>query len=732
MNAPAAPINGGGDRSPRSLSSTPAREAHGSSPKIGTGTADRIRVSMFERLTAPNDPKHTTAAAVLALVGTGTIKQDGDLKAEVERIRRAPDKDTRNDRKRRLPLVAWSGTFDRRANDAMREHSGLLCLDVDNVPADALAGERARIEADPHTFACFLSPSGNGLKVLVRCGTDKEGHRRAYAAAVDHYGGPYMDKGTNDPARACFLSFDPDLYVNEDAAVFTVPASAPAPAATPPATPPAASAPPAAPVLTDADIDAIAKRTVKRMAPDPIPSGTVLSGLLEKIAPVDFRQKAGLAPDAKVKQAQQLVCIIWEVLEKGEANGWGLCYSGANTFAYNGRHWEGVDERKLRQFLGDAAARMGVAPVDAAGADFQERLFRQFMAAAHPPDPGHARGKVLVNLLNGTLEISAARLRLRPARSGDFLTHVLPFAFDPKATAPMWQKFLDRVQPDPTRQQVLAEAVANVFIDPKVLKLEKVPLLHGSGANGKSVFCDVVTAMLGEENVTAYSLGELTDEKGYHRAALEGKLLNLAAENGGKMSPEILKTMASGEPLSCRHPGGRAFMLRRYPRLMFSTNVLPHNVEHTDGFFRRFLVIPFDVTIPEEERDRELAARIIESELPGILNWTMAGFRRLLKQKSFTRSQAVDDALRAFRVNTDSVRSFMEEEGYRPSVDHHRPMQDVFQVYRAWCRDGGLHPVGSKQFRPRLESAGFRVARTGGVRVVWLEKSTGDDEPAPF
>lgn len=64
---------------------------------------------------------------------------------------------------------------------------------------------------------------------------------------------------------------------------------------------------------------------------------------------------------------------------------------------------------------------------------------------------------------------------------------------------------------------------------------------------------------------------------------------------------------------------------------MFSSNVLPREVEHTEGFFRRFLILEFDQTIPPERQNPNLAKEIIETELPGIFNWVVAGHQRLLR-----------------------------------------------------------------------------------------------------
>jgi putative DNA primase/helicase len=72
-----------------------------------------------------------------------------------------------------------------------------------------------------------------------------------------------------------------------------------------------------------------------------------------------------------------------------------------------------------------------------------------------------------------------------------------------------------------------------------------------------------------------------------------------------------------------------------YAKLIFNCNELPKDVEQTEAYFRRFLIIPFNVTIPEHEQDKELAKKIIDNELSGVFNWVLSGLKRLLMQQRF-------------------------------------------------------------------------------------------------
>lgn len=137
--------------------------------------------------------------------------------------------------------------------------------------------------------------------------------------------------------------------------------------------------------------------------------------------------------------------------------------------------------------------------------------------------------------------------------------------------------------PEEKSQHMLSEYLGYVFIQPTTLKLEKTLLLYGSGANGKSVFFEIVNALLGAENVSSYSLQSLTNDNGYFRAKLADKLVNYASEIKGNLQTAIFKQLVSGEPVEARLP----FSLTKYANLIFNCNELPKDIEHTNAYFRR-------------------------------------------------------------------------------------------------------------------------------------------------
>lgn len=259
--------------------------------------------------------------------------------------------------------------------------------------------------------------------------------------------------------------------------------------------------------------------------------------------------------------------------------------------------------------------------------------------------------------MNGTFEITDKPI-LRAFDALDFIRYQLPFEYDRSATAPKFMAYLDKVLPETDKQKVLAEFLGYVFVPQSYLKLEKALFLYGGGANGKSVFYEIMKALLGPHNTSEFTLQSLTDTTGYYRALIADKLVNYASEISGKLEGTKFKSLASGEPMEARLPYGQPMIIEDYAKLIFNTNELPKDVEFNNAFFRRFIIIPFEVTIPKNEQNKSLHNEIINDELPGVFNWVLDGLQRLLSQKGFSKSPSIDRALEEFRTESDTVKRF--------------------------------------------------------------------------
>lgn len=426
----------------------------------------------------------------------------------------------------------------------------------------------------------------------------------------------------------------------------------------------------------------------------------------------------------KLNLKHYLVLTIENALLLAEKNRWGLCKNHDFIYLFNGTFWADIDKETFQKFLGEAAEQMGVAKFSARFYQFREQLFKQFLATAYLPTPESNKNTVLINLLNGTFEISSKGTELRPFDRSDFITYQLPFEYNSQAKAPLFEAYLNKVLPDTERQRVLAEYLGFVFIKhgSNALKEEKALILYGTGANGKSVFFEVVNALLGNENVSSYSLQSLTNDNGYFRAKLANKLVNYASEINGNLEASIFKQLVSGEPVEARLPYGQPFILKQYAKLIFNCNELPKDVEHTNAYFRRFLIIPFDVTIPPHEQDKNLHNKIIESELSGVFNWVLEGLNRLLEQRRFSDCEAAQKAVEQYRTESDSVQMFLNEYGYKVSPLNEIPLKEIFNEYRTYCIESGFKVCSVRTLADRLRNSGYQTERKGYGTAVNAEK----------
>ena len=447
-------------------------------------------------------------------------------------------------------------------------------------------------------------------------------------------------------------------------------------------------------------------------------STQLLGAILAATGIVDFNKICNKTKG--VAFAEYSIVAIKQLLAAARYRGWDLGYKNGQFFGYNGASWWEYDKTAINWLLYSGAMKMGV-PWKVLETKFCEMILEHFKVEAiiHPNDDWTSKDHVLVNFENGTYEITTSKRGLREFNSRDNLHYQLPFSYDLNATAPLFNKFLDEVLPDKESQAVLAEFIGYVFT--KTLKIEKVLLLYGSGANGKSVFFEVINALLGRYNCSTYTLFSLTDEKGYARAKIANKLVNYCSEISSKMDTELFKMLASGEPIEARLPYQDPCNMEGYAKLIFNCNSLPKEVENNNAFFRRFLIIPFTQTIPEDKQDKELPRKIIASELPGVFNWVMDGLDRLLAQKKFSACSISAEAVEKYRKESDSVQVFLDEFNYTKSDTEYVKQYELHENYAKYCRRAGLMPLGIIKFGQRCEALGIHRKKLNIGMAVYLK-----------
>ena len=230
-----------------------------------------------------------------------------------------------------------------------------------------------------------------------------------------------------------------------------------------------------------------------------------------------------------------------------------------------------------------------------------------------------------------------------------------------------------------------------------------------------------MNALLGEENISNFPLSNLLEE--HNRALIAYKLLNYGSEINATRTRDEFKNLVSTEPIQARLKYGNSFTMENYAKLAFNCNELPKDFDHQNAYFRRLLIIPFRVTIPENKQDKTLANKIIENELAGVFNWIIDGLKRLLKTEKFTESTIVKETLETYKRESDSVACFIGENSYKPSAESYVLLKTLYAEYRAFCVDDGASALKKSNFKRRLEANGFQVVQMNNGNRVYLEVS---------
>ena len=149
------------------------------------------------------------------------IKQGKSIEI-IKRVREAPTKKEADAIKQELPCILFSGEFAQRNGNGLIKHSGLMCVDFDKYENDeVMLQHRAMLEQNPHFILLFTSPSGNGIKGVVRIPeATKETHPKYFKAFQEKFDFDYWDKSCSNVDRVCYESYDPEIYVNNDAIIF--------------------------------------------------------------------------------------------------------------------------------------------------------------------------------------------------------------------------------------------------------------------------------------------------------------------------------------------------------------------------------------------------------------------------------------------------------------------------------------------------------------------------------
>ena len=324
-----------------------------------------------------------------------------------------------------------------------------------------------------------------------------------------------------------------------------------------------------------------------------------------------------------------------------------------------------------------------------------------------------------IPMKNGILDLNrlmaGSKNPLVPHTPDFFSTSCLSFDFDLKAQCPTWKKFLKEVLPNSELRLFLQQWFGyNLVFD---TKQHKFVLLVGEGANGKTVVCTVMRALLGNENVSAVGLEQFNPQRTFPIAAMVGKLANIVEEIGEveKVAEGLLKDFVSGGVMTIERKHKDAFETQATARLTFSTNVMPRFRDRSSGLWRRMIPIPFEIQILDHaKQDKRLVDTdwwIASGELRGIFNWAIHGLMMLNEQGYFTEPKLSRELRDEIKADANPAAIFLSD-NYMEKKNGSISCTKLYEEYARWMGIQGSKSLGQGQFSKEVRKSFPNVEQT--------------------
>jgi putative DNA primase/helicase len=340
----------------------------------------------------------------------------------------------------------------------------------------------------------------------------------------------------------------------------------------------------------------------------------------------------------------------------------------------------------------------------------------------------------VINCANGEVWIGPdGAVELRPHRPESHLRHCLDVTYDPDAACPKYDKAVREIFAKADKPAAMVRHFNELFgyiIQPK-RNVPAIVILSGGGDNGKTVLIRTVTRLLGTDLVHAQRVEDL-DKSRFAIGSLFGKYLFVDDDvrAGARLPDGMLKTISEAKEVTgeLKYHASFNFVVRTVPVLL--CNNIPSVADLSHGMRRRLMVLPFDRTFSEDEKDPDLFERIWADELPGVLNQALAGYKRLLERgTSFKLPKAVKQATMAWLQQANPLPAFIQAHCVTEAQGRCR-VKDFYASYSAWTRDMGYTLTQTQQTVTRnLAHLGFGVKRTNqGMAVLGLVLADGSDD----
>jgi len=333
---------------------------------------------------------------------------------------------------------------------------------------------------------------------------------------------------------------------------------------------------------------------------------------------------------------------------------------------------------------------------------------------------------------NGGLPTEGDYIGFKPHDRTDLITKLAPVDYDPKAPATAYDDFLAFVQPDPNVRRFLHQWGGLSFTGD--VGEQKLSFFYGKGKNGKSTLVDAWAHVAGDYGETVPIETFLDQGRGRNAGAATPDLAILPGvrflrtsepEKGAKLAEALIKLATGGEAIQARHLNKDYFKFYPQFKLTISGNYRPKIDGTDDGIWRRMMLIPWGVTVPEERRDKHLIDKL-KREGSGILNRILDGLREWLDTGLMVPEKVVE-ATETYRSDSDPLGRFLDV-CTASAMGQRVQSSELYRLFCAWAKVNGEREWSSTGFGRALRDRGLTSKQSN---VIWwldlkLTKSESD------
>jgi putative DNA primase/helicase len=319
----------------------------------------------------------------------------------------------------------------------------------------------------------------------------------------------------------------------------------------------------------------------------------------------------------------------------------------------------------------------------------------------------------LLNTPGGIVDLRAGVLR--PAEREDYCTKITAVA--PGGPLKLWLSFLERITDRRVELQQFMQRMCGYALT-GITRENALFFLYGTGANGKSVFINTISGILGDYARTAPIEAFIASGNEHHPtdlAGLQGARLVTAVEteDGRRWAESKLKALTGGDRIAARFMRQDFFEFTPQFKLLVAGNHKPGLRTVDEAMRRRFNLLPFTVTIPAPERDTELTDKLRE-EWGGILQWMIDGCLAW-QCETLNPPEIVRVATEDYLSAEDALGRWLDDYCVTGRA-HWTSGAALFASWREWCDRNGERPDSQRRFSQNLEARGFVQNRTRTAR----------------